>query len=104
LNERVRGVAAALGIHLVPGKHWTTDAIHRTTFTKVRRYRERGVNSIDMELAALAGVAHYRGCELSALLVVTDVASRTHTWDGTASSRFRAGIEAAAKVAAALFV
>jgi uridine phosphorylase len=103
LNERVRGVAAALGIELVPGKHWTTDAIHRTTFAKVRRYREQGVNSIDMELAALAGVAHYRGCELSALLVVTDVASRAHTWDGTTSTQFDDGIRRIARVAATVF-
>jgi hypothetical protein len=48
-------------------------------------------------------VAHYRRCELSALLVVTDVASRAHTWDGTASMRFHEGITSAAQVAAALF-
>jgi len=103
LNERVRGVADGLGIRLVPGKHWTTDAIHRTTFAKVQRYREQGVNSIDMELSALAGVAHYRRCELSALLLVTDVASRAHTWDGTASTRFREGVARAAQVAAMVF-
>jgi purine-nucleoside phosphorylase len=79
------------------------DAIYRTTFGKVERYRERGVHSVDMELSALAGVAHYRRCALSALLVVTDMASRSHTWDGTASTRFQAGVRQAAQIAAKLF-
>jgi hypothetical protein len=104
LNERIRGVADAYGIELVEGKHWTTDAIYRTTFGKVERYRQLGVNSIDMELSALAGVAHYRNCALSALLVVTDVASKAHTWDGTASAQFCEGVKGAAEIAARLFV
>jgi uridine phosphorylase len=103
LNERLCRIAGELGIELVCGKHWTTDAIYRTTFGKVEQCRERGVNSVDMELSALAGVAHYRRCALSALLVVTDVASRTHTWDGTASTQFQAGVRQAAHIAAELF-
>ena len=103
LNERLGRIAAELGVELVRGKHWTTDAIYRTTFDKVRRYRERGVNSVDMELSALAGAAYYRRCELSALLVVTDAASRSHTWDGTASAQFQEGVRQAAQIAAKLF-
>lgn len=101
LNERVGKVADSLGIALVAaGKHWTTDAIYRETFSKVDRYRERGVVSVEMELSALAGVAYHRGCALSALLVVTDVASRSHTWGGTATREFRRGVERAARIAA----
>jgi uridine phosphorylase len=103
LNERLCRIAGELGVELVCGKHWTTDAIYRTTFEKVRRYREQGVNSVDMELSALAGVAHYRRCALSALLVVTDIASRSHTWDGTASTQFQEGVRQAAQIAARLF-
>jgi len=103
LNERLCRVANELGADLVCGKHWTTDAIYRTTFEKVKRYREQGVNSVDMELSALAGVASYRRCALSALLVVTDVASRSHTWNGTASAQFQDGVRQAAQIAARLF-
>ena len=103
LNERLRSIAGELGIQLVYGKHWTTDAIYRTTLEKVKRYRARGVNSVDMELSALAGVARYRRCALSALLVVTDVASRSHTWTGTTSTQFRKGVQQAAQIAARLF-
>lgn len=103
LNERIRNIAEELGIELVCGKHWTTDAIHRTTFGKVKRYREQGVNSVDMELSALAGVTYYWQCELSALLVVTDVASRSHTWDGIASTQLFEGVGQTAQIAAKLF-
>jgi len=103
LNERIRSIADALGAELLCGKHWTTDAIHRTTSGKVKRYRAQGVLSLDMELSALAGVAHYRHRELSALVVVTDVASGTHTWEGTASTRFHQGVLSTAQIAARLF-
>jgi uridine phosphorylase len=103
LNQRLCSIAEELGIELVYGKHWTTDAIYRTTFEKVWRYREQGVNSVDMELSALAGVARYRRCPLSALLVVTDVASRSHTWASTASTQFQEGVRQAAQIAARLF-
>jgi len=54
LSARIRRIVGELGVELVCGKHWTTDAIYRTTFEKVERYCERGVNLVDMELAALA--------------------------------------------------
>jgi uridine phosphorylase len=103
LNARIRHVADTLGIELICGKHWTTDAIYRETFAKVERLHDLGVISVDMELSALAGVAHYRQCELSALLVVTDVAARSHTWDGTASTRFHRGVQCTAQIAARIF-
>jgi uridine phosphorylase len=103
LNERIQGIVRALGVELACGGHWTTDAIYRETWAKIERYRERGVNSVDMELSALAGVAHYRQCALSALLVVTDVASRAHTWDGTALAQFEEGVRQAAEIAARIF-
>lgn len=103
LNERIRQTAIALDISLGLGKHWTIDAIYRETWAKVARYRDAGVVSVDMELSALAGVAHYRQCQLSALLVVTDVLSEQHTWEGTTSDQFRQGIERAARIAAHVF-
>jgi uridine phosphorylase len=104
LNARIRGAAEALGIPLVPGAHWTTDAIYRETFAKVERYRAQGIHSVEMELSALAGVAHYRHCALSAILVVTDVLSRSHTWAGVDTASFQAGVERAAELAARVFL
>ena len=104
LNERVRHCARTLGVELAYGAHWTTDAILRETYAKVERFRQRGVVTVDMELSALAGVAHYRRCALSALLVVTDIVARSHTWDDTASARFHEGVQCAAQIAAQVFV
>lgn len=103
LNERIRQRARALGVELAQGAHWTTDALLRETYAKVERLGRRGVITVDMELSALAGVAHYRRCALSALLVVTDVVSRSHTWDDTASARFQEGVRRAAQIAAQVF-
>ena len=103
LNARILAVANALGVELVRGRHWTTDAIYRETWPKVERYRALGIHSVDMELSALAGVARYRGCELSAVLVVTDVLSRSHTWEGTRSAQFQVGVKQAAEIAAKVF-
>ena len=104
LNVRIRGAAEALGIPLVPGAHWTTDAIYRETFAKVERYRAQGIHSVEMELSALAGAAHHRHCALSAILVVTDVLSRSHTWAGADTASFQAGVERAAELAARVFL
>jgi uridine phosphorylase len=103
LNRRILATAEELGVELVRGRHWTTDAIYRETWSKVERYRSLGVHSVDMELSALAGVARYRGCGLSALLVVTDVLARAHTWEGTTTAQFREGVRLAAEIAAGLF-
>jgi uridine phosphorylase len=104
LNRRILAAADVLGIEVVRGWHWTTDAIYRETWAKVERYRAQGVHSVDMELSALAGVARYRGCELSALVVVTDVLRRAHTWEGTRTAAFREGVERAAALAAKVFL
>jgi uridine phosphorylase len=104
LNAQIERVAKALGISLARGEHWTTDAIYRETWSKVTRYRDGGVVSVDMELSALAGVTHYWKRELSAILVVTDVLDRSHTWEGVDSARFRLGVEQAARIAAQVFI
>jgi uridine phosphorylase len=103
LNAQIERAAKALGILLARGKHWTTDAIYRETWNKVTRYCTKGVVSVDMELSALVGVTHYWRRELSAILVVTDVLARPHTWEGIDSGRFRQGVRQAARIAAQVF-
>jgi uridine phosphorylase len=103
LNQRIRQAAGVLKAQLVKGAHWTTDAIYRETWAKVKGFRDAGVVSVDMELSALAGVAHYRQCQVSALLVITDVLSKQHTWEGTNSAQFQRGVEQAAQIAAHVF-
>ena len=54
------------------GLLWTTDAPFRETPEKIAAFQKAGVRAVDMEIAALLSVAVYRGCEVAALLVVSD--------------------------------
>jgi uridine phosphorylase len=54
------------------GQVWSTDAPYRETVGKVLDYQKRGLLAVDMEVAALFTVAHFRGIELAAGLVVSD--------------------------------
>ena len=103
LRCRVREAAASLGAVVAEGGHWTTDALYRETEGKVARLREQGVLTVDMELSALAGVAHYYRRPFAALVVVTDVVRKPHTWGGVDTLAFAHGVEVAAAVAARVF-
>ncbi len=54
------------------GTVWTTDAPYRETPSKVRRFREKGVLAVEMEMSALMTLALYRSVSFAALLVVSD--------------------------------
>ena len=56
----------------VAGPSWTTDAVYRETVAEVRRYRERGLLTVEMEAAAVFAVANSLGCEAAALFVISD--------------------------------
>jgi uridine phosphorylase len=60
------------GIPFQQGLHWTTDAPYRELRGDIRRYAERGVLSVDMELSALFAVAMHRGVEAAGIVVVSD--------------------------------
>jgi uridine phosphorylase len=60
------------GFTFTRGEIWTTDAIYRETPEKVRRYQEKGVLAVEMEISALLTVAAYRSVSLAGLLVVSD--------------------------------
>jgi nucleoside phosphorylase len=99
LRRQLTATAEHLGVPIIQGAHWTTDAIYRETVGKVARLAAAGVVSLDMELSALAGVAHFHGGDLAAVHVVTDVVAKPHTWTGTESAAFHAGVHAAARLA-----
>jgi uridine phosphorylase len=61
------------------GPIWSTDAPYRETAHKIQHYQNAGVHAVDMEMAALFAVSHYRECEITALLIVSDECYHT-TW------------------------
>ena len=64
--------AARMDVDVKQGSMWTTDAPFRETPAKIAAYQASGVRVVDMEIAALLSVAAFRGCEVAALLVVSD--------------------------------
>jgi uridine phosphorylase len=58
------------------GTIWTTDAIYRETQGKVKRYQDKGVLGVEMELAALFAFGMAKGMAVGGMLVVTDELSK----------------------------
>jgi len=56
------------GASYLLGKTWTTDAIYRETPAKVRRRREEGCLTVEMEAAAFFAVAEFRGVTFAQIL------------------------------------
>ncbi|MHA2251664.1 MAG: nucleoside phosphorylase [Candidatus Kariarchaeaceae archaeon] len=54
------------------GTSWTTDAPYRETIAEVRKYREEGVITVEMEASAIFSVAEYRNVFAAALLTISD--------------------------------
>jgi uridine phosphorylase len=68
------------GCAYLTGKTWTTDAIYRETADKVRRRREEGCLTVEMESATLFAVARFRGVTLAQMLYGGDDVSGV-AWD-----------------------
>jgi uridine phosphorylase len=82
----VRAIEQVLTRHEVPyllGKTWTTDGIYRETPDKVRRRREEGCLTVEMEAAAFFAVAHFRGVVMGQILYGGDDVGSSE-WDGRA--------------------
>jgi len=56
----------------IKGKIWTTDAVYRETFGKVKLMQERGCVGVDMELSALLALAKYRNIRFTEFLIGDD--------------------------------
>lgn len=62
------------------GKTWTTDAPYRETHAKVQKRKEQGAVCVEMECAAMAAVAQFRGKDFFQFLYATDNLDDTK-WD-----------------------
>lgn len=54
------------------GDTWTTDGVYRETKSKIARYRQAGVLSVEMEAAAHFAVGEFRGIQTSAVFYAGD--------------------------------
>ena len=99
LRGALRDALTEKGVPFEEGPHWTTDAMYRETPGKVRRYRDGGILSVEMELSALAAVARFHRRSLAALLGVTDIVRTPHEWYLGAEEALSRGAERAADAA-----
>lgn len=72
LTTWVETAVRATNLALYQGATWTTDAPYRETAAAVAHYQRQGVQTVEMEAAALFAVARHCQREAAALLAVSD--------------------------------
>ncbi len=72
LTNTLKKKLTSEGIRFTEGTTWTTAAPYRETIRELKEYQKEGALTVEMEAAALAAVAEYRGMEFSAAFVVSD--------------------------------
>lgn len=81
--DAVKALTCLLDERKVPyltGPTWTTDAFYRETHGLVRRRREQGCLTVEMEASAIFAVSEFRGAKTAMLLYGGDDVSQ-ETWD-----------------------
>jgi len=72
LTTWVETAVRSTSLPLHKGLTWTTDAPYRETAVAVAHYQQQGVQTVEMEVAALLAVAQYCQKQAAALLAVSD--------------------------------
>ncbi len=73
LRDGVVSILSDNGIETHSGCVWSTDGLYREKRSYLTTlHKENGVNAVDMEFSALCSVAHFRGVQFAAVLVVSD--------------------------------
>lgn len=70
--QAVSDTLQSMGLAHVTAKTWTTDAIYRETRDKVRQQVAAGCAVVEMECAAMAAVAQFRGVSFGQFLFADD--------------------------------
>lgn len=102
LNTLLQTWASRLAFPVRQGPIWTTDAPYRETPRKIQHYQAAGVHAVDMEMAALFSVAQYRGCDLAALLLVSDECYHATWKPGFGAQRLRRACQTAVEACVAV--
>ena len=71
-TSKVRAALDRAGLDYATGPSWTIDAPYRETVPEIRRYRDAGILTVEMEAAAVFAVARYLGRHAAALFVISD--------------------------------
>lgn len=79
-RRTLEGVLTSRDVPYVSGLTWTTDAPYRETPRKIAARRDEGCLTVEMEAAALAAVARFRGVRLAQVVYCGDDLSGS-SWD-----------------------
>ena len=80
-RRRIARVLEREGVAWAEYDTWTTDAIFRETADKIALRRGEGCGVVEMECAALAAVARFRGIEFGQLLYTADSLADFEAYD-----------------------
>jgi uridine phosphorylase len=72
LTEKMIEVTKNMGVNYHTGTSWTTDAPYRETLAELKRYRDEGVLTVEMEAAAIFTIANHLNFEAGAILTISD--------------------------------
>ena len=75
LLQKAKSVFDKTILTTIEGKIWTTDAVYRETYGKVKLMQDRGCIGVDMELSALLVLAKYRDVKFFQFLIGDDAVS-----------------------------
>lgn len=78
--KTVKEVLDSMNVSYVTGKTWTTDAFYRETPAMVKRRKEEGCITVEMETAAFFAVAEFHQLQLAQILYAGDDVSG-EKWD-----------------------
>jgi uridine phosphorylase len=81
VRGQIEDVFAAEGLPFVETDTWTTDAIFRETAEKIALRRAEGCGVVEMECAALAAVARFRGAKFGQFLYTADSLANAEAYD-----------------------
>lgn len=81
MREQIARTLAASNIPYIETDTWTTDAIFRETPERIARYRAEGCGAVEMECAALAAVARFRGAAFGQFLYTADSLANAEAYD-----------------------
>ena len=81
LRHTVETVFAARALPFHECTTWTTDGFFRETEAKVRARRAEGCSAVEMECAALAAAAKFRGARFAQILYTADTLAHAGLYD-----------------------
>ncbi len=70
--DAIENVLLERNVPFIKGKTWTTDAFYRETAAKVRKRKEEGCITVEMEASAYMAVSQYNNVEFGQILYAGD--------------------------------